>query len=72
MADRAQRARAGFEMVLALYELGEATLRQKLRRTHPEASEERIDAWVAEWRERRPGAEHGDGEGIVVPWPRRA
>jgi hypothetical protein len=70
MDDRLQRARAGFEMVLALYEFGEDTLRQKLRRNHPEASDERIDAWVAEWQERRPGAENGDGEGYVVPWPR--
>ena len=43
MRDRTQQAQAGFEMVLALYEFGEATLRQKLRRTHPDASEERID-----------------------------
>lgn len=59
-------------MVLALYEMGEATLRHKLRRKHPGATEDQIDRWIAEWQERRPGAEHGDGEGIVVPWPRRA
>lgn len=67
-----QRARANFEVTLALYEFAEATLRQKLRRAHLEASEEQIDVWVAEWQEHRPGAPHGDGEGQLVPWPRRS
>ena len=60
-----------FRMALALYELGERMLRQKLRRQRPDASEAEIDALIADWLHRRPGAELGDGEGRPVPWPRR-
>jgi hypothetical protein len=59
-----------FQMTLALFALGESMLRQKLRRTRPDAGEEEIDRLVREWVERRPGAEHGDAEGHPVPWPR--
>jgi hypothetical protein len=60
-----------FRTALALYDLGEQMLRQKLRRQHPDASEEEVEAGIAEWLHRRPGAELGDGEGRPVPWPRR-
>lgn len=59
-------------MALALYELGERMLRQKLRRQRPEASDAEIDALIVDWLHRRPGAELGDGEGRPVPWPRRS
>ncbi len=59
-----------FRTTLELFELGEAMLRQKLRRKHPLASEAEIEAHVREWLERRPGAEHGDGVGRPVAWPR--
>jgi hypothetical protein len=59
-----------FRIALELYDLGERMLRQKLRRRHPEASGGQIDALVADWLERRPGAEGGDAEGRRVPWPR--
>ncbi|MGH7297116.1 MAG: hypothetical protein ACRELB_19415 [Polyangiaceae bacterium] len=58
-------------LALELAELGEAMLRQKLRRTRPELGPEAIEALVVEWRGRRPGAELGDAEGRPVPWPRR-
>ncbi|HEX3343597.1 MAG TPA: hypothetical protein VHS09_03450 [Polyangiaceae bacterium] len=58
-------------LALELAEMGEAMLRQRLRRKHPDASTEAIDAMVAAWRGRRPGAELGDGQGRPVPWPRR-
>jgi hypothetical protein len=61
-----------FQTILALFEMGEAMLRQKLRRKCPEASEAEIEAHVQEWLERRPGAEHGDGAGRPVAWPRRS
>ena len=61
-----------FKTTLELFELGEAMLRQKLRRKHPSAGEAEIQALVQEWRERRPGAEHGDGVGRPVAWPRRS
>lgn len=61
-----------FRTTLALFELGEAMLRQKLKRKYPKASEAEIEARVREWRERRPGAEQGDGVGRPVSWPRRS
>ncbi len=70
--EKARRARAGFEMLLALYDFGETTLRNKLRRKYPGATEAAIDAMIVAWLERRPGAEDGDGEGIKGEWPRRA
>jgi hypothetical protein len=60
-----------FRMALDLYEAAEAMLRQKLRRTHPDASAEEIAGFVREWLERRPGAEHGDAVGRPVEWPRQ-
>jgi hypothetical protein len=64
------RAAERFQLALSLYELAEDMLRQKLRRTRPHASAEEIDLSVLEWRQRRPGAEFGDGQGQAVTWPR--
>ena len=71
MATREDLAAERFRTTLALFELGEAMLRQKLRRKFPQASEAEIDIQVQAWLERRPGAEHGDGVGRQVTWPRR-
>ena len=60
-----------FRLALELSALTEAMYRQRLRRQHPEMGEDAIEAIVDAWRLRRPGAEHGDAEGRVVPWPRR-
>lgn len=70
-SERNRRAAERFQTALALYELAEEMLRQKVRREHPEASEEEIEQHVVEWRLHRPGAEFGDGPGLPVPWPRR-
>ncbi len=70
MAHKAQTALERFRMALDLYELSERMLRQKLRRTHPEASEADIEREVRAWLRHRPGAEHGDGEGRLVELPR--
>ncbi|WP_437679640.1 hypothetical protein [Sorangium sp. So ce131] len=67
----AQQVAERFRVAMALYELGEQMLRQKVRRQHPEAGDDEVDARVAEWLHRRPGAELGDAEGCPVPWPRR-
>src|SRR3954471_617997 len=40
---------ARFQTTLALFEMGETMLRQKLRRKHPEASAAEIEAHVREW-----------------------
>ncbi len=61
-----------FTTTLALFELAEQMLRQKLRRRFPQATEAEIGVLVREWLERRPGAEHGDGVGRPVAWPRRS
>jgi hypothetical protein len=58
-------------LALDLSELGEAMLRQRLRRKHPGATPDEIEAHVIAWRSRRPGAEQGDAVGRPVPWPRR-
>ncbi len=60
-----------FQLALDLYDLGERMLRQKLRRRRPEATDAEIDAAITAWLVHRPGAEHGDGDGVPVAWPRR-
>ncbi|MBV9947003.1 MAG: hypothetical protein JOZ69_09155 [Myxococcales bacterium] len=62
-----ERVRVAFELA----ELAEAMLRQRLRRERPDRTEDQIDAFVDAWRQRRPGADHGDAEGTPVVWPRR-
>jgi len=71
--DQAQRARIveRFRVTLALFEFGEAMMRQRLRRIHPTATDAAIDGMVTEWLQRRPGAVGGDCPGRVRPWPRR-
>ncbi len=64
----ADRLRLAFE----LFELSEALLRQKLRRTVPGISEEEVELRVGAWLASRPGAEAGDSAGRPVAWPRRA
>jgi hypothetical protein len=63
----AERMRLAFELA----EFGEAMFRQRLRRDRPDLTEAEIDALVDAWRQRRPGAEHGDADGRLVAWPRR-
>jgi hypothetical protein len=56
---------------LAMSEDGFNMKRQQLRRRFPEADEPEIDRLFREWLQERPGAEHGDGIGRLVSWPRR-
>ena len=58
-----------FRLTLALCELGESMMRQQLRRSRPNVTEEEIEAGIEAWRQRRPGAEHGDSVGRQRPWP---
>jgi hypothetical protein len=69
-ADR-NAAAERFQVALALFELGERMLRQRLKRRQPEASEAQIDELIAQWLRRRPGAEHGDSQGRPIAWPRQ-
>lgn len=67
--DRA-RAAERLRTSLELHDLGVAMTRQRLRRLHPDATEEALQAMLRDWFAMRPGAEWGDGEGHPVPWPR--
>lgn len=62
-ADRLERA-------LEMWDDGVCLMRESLRRRHPAASEAELDAKLDAWLTTRPGAEHGDAEGIAVAWPR--
>jgi Rv0078B-related antitoxin len=61
----AQRLRTAFD----LYELGESIRRTQLRREHPDATDEEIEALLVAWLQTRPGAEHGDAWGRPISWP---
>ena len=54
-----------------MFDLGAEMMEQKLRRQHPEASDDEIRSRYAAWLHERPGAEYGDGEGRPVIRPRR-
>lgn len=67
-----ERAAQRLRTALDLFEAGVALMRQSFRRRYPEESEPEIRARVGRWLQTRPGAEHGDGPGRPVPWPRPA
>jgi len=58
-------------LALDLFRTGEAMMRERLRREHPELSEQEIEARLVAWLQERPGAESGDAPGRRVPWPRQ-
>lgn len=58
-----RRVEAAFD----LYETAQVIMRQNLRRRHPDLDDSEIEQRLAEWRRRRPGAEHGDGVGRPIP-----
>jgi hypothetical protein len=55
----ARRIRTALDM----YELGERMALSRLRRCHPEATDEQIAFMLREWRLARPGAPDGDAVG---------
>jgi hypothetical protein len=64
-------AAARLRMALEMHEEGVRLMRQNLRRRHPDATEPAIDRLLGDWLSTRPGAEHGDAEGIPCrsgPW----
>lgn len=63
-------ARERLRTALRLHDDGVALMRQNLRRRRPDASEEQIERELLAWLATRPGAEHGDGVGRPVRWPR--
>ena len=61
----AERLRTAFD----LCEVGESMRRAQLRREHPDATEDEIEARLVAWLRTRPGAEHGDAWGRPIAWP---
>jgi len=61
----AARLRTAFDLCA----LGESMRLAQLRREHPDARDEEIEAMLVAWLETRPGAEHGDGWGHSISWP---
>lgn len=71
MSENASAAAADrLRVALELFEIGESMMRQRLRRDHPDASDEEIEARLVAWLHERPGAEAGDAQGQPVSWPR--
>lgn len=66
-----RRAAQRLNLCFDMFELGTEMMRQKLRREHPDANEKEIRSRYVAWLHERPGAEHGDGVGRPVSWPRR-
>jgi len=65
--DVASRLRSGFK----LYALGLAMMRQNLRREFAHDTDAQIQQRLLEWRLRRRDAPDGDGQGRLVPFPRK-
>ena len=53
-----------FQMILELMELSERAFLYKLRKNNPNMDEAQVKLELTKWWQLRPGAEHGDGEGI--------
>jgi hypothetical protein len=70
MSDEAPEVLAArLRAALDLCELGESIRRAQLRREHPGATDEEIEALLIAWLQTRPGAEHGDAWGRPIAWP---
>ncbi len=59
-------AAANLEDAFELADLAERMVRSRLRREHPEWTEDQLEERVLAWLHERPGAEHGDAEGTPV------
>ncbi|MBI3181694.1 MAG: hypothetical protein HYZ28_06090 [Myxococcales bacterium] len=66
---REKQAAERLQQALELYALGEALLRQRIRREKPGVRDEDVEAEVSRWRQTRPGAERGDAAGRSIRWP---
>ena len=67
--DSAEALAMRLRMAFDLCELGESMRRAQLRREHPDATDEEIEARLVAWLQTRPGAEHGDAWGRPISWP---
>jgi len=57
---------ARLRMAFELYDFGVAVMRQNIKRAFPTAADSEINRRLLEWLEHRPGAELGDGEGVIA------
>lgn len=57
---------ARLRIAIDLFGVGEQMIRTRLRREHPQWSEEQVQAAVEQWLRERPGAEFGDCPGRPV------
>ena len=69
--DPADLAAENLRLTFDLCAAGEAVKWQQLRREHPQASDEEIEALLIAWLHERPGAPFGDAAGRPSSWPRR-
>lgn len=69
-AKEASAAAARLRLAIEMFEVGESMKRQSLRRENPQASDAEIERMLVAWLHHRPGAEHGDAEGVPGTWPR--
>lgn len=72
MSAQHDREARRLRVALGMFQAGVDMMRQNLRRADPSATDSEIRIRVGTWLRERPGAEFGDGEGRVVPWPRPA
>jgi hypothetical protein len=63
--------RENLKTALELVDVTERMLRRRLRREHPDLTDDAIEDRIIAWYRQRPGAEQGDGEGVTGSWPRR-
>jgi Rv0078B-related antitoxin len=63
------RAAANLLMALDMYETGVAMKLAQLRRADPAATDDELSHRLDLWLQSRPGAEHGDAEGIPRAFP---
>jgi hypothetical protein len=57
-------------LALDMYATGEALMRQRIQREHPDLTPAEVEARIVAWLQNRPGAENGDAEGSPGTWPR--
>ncbi|MEX2080295.1 MAG: hypothetical protein WEC33_01655 [Dehalococcoidia bacterium] len=60
-----------FRLALDLFDTGEAMMRQRIRRLHPDWTPAQIESRVVRWLHERPGAEDGDAAGRPVAFATR-
>ena len=54
------------QTTLDLFAVGLELMSQRLRREHPDATEQELEARLVQWLQSRPGAELGDSPGRLI------